>query len=117
LIGKPIYLTGLWEPKDTHFISSKINPGITVLDIGADIGYYTLVLAKLVGPKGSLFSFEPIPKAKWYLDKNIEMNGLVNVGTFDLALFHEPAMVSLEGYSLNLKLILQRKYCQERIYK
>ena len=96
VIGRSIYLTGVYEPEATHFISSRIKLGMTVLDIGADIGYYTLLFAKHVGSKGRVYAFEPIPKAKCYLDKNISMNGLDNVRTFGFALFDKSDMVCLE---------------------
>jgi FkbM family methyltransferase len=95
-IGKAIYRKGLWEPKTTRFISERIKPGMTVLDIGADIGYYTLLFARLVGAKGRVFSFEPIPKANWYLNKNIEINRLDNVKTCAFALFDQAGTVCLE---------------------
>ncbi len=82
---------------------------MTVFDIGADIGYYSLLLAKLVGPTGLVFSFEPIPKAKWYLDKNIEMNGLDNVRSFDFALFDEPGVACLEAPLTLSKINLSKK--------
>jgi protein-L-isoaspartate O-methyltransferase len=47
-MGKSIYLSGMWEPQVTEYISQKIEKGMTVLDIGADIGYYTLLFAKRV---------------------------------------------------------------------
>lgn len=95
-IGKSIYLDGIYEQETTRFISSKIEPGMTILDIGADIGYYTILFAKHVGSKGQVYAFEPIPRAKWYLDKNILMNGLDNVKTFGFALFDKPGNAYLE---------------------
>jgi|TARA_B100001971_G_C18120684_1_gene499271 FkbM family methyltransferase len=109
IIGRSIFSTGLWEPEVTQFISSKVRQGMTVFDIGADIGYYSLLLAKLVGPTGLVFSFEPIPKAKWYLDKNIEMNGLDNVRSFDFALFDEPGVACLEAPLTLSKINLSKK--------
>ena len=97
IIGKSIYLNGVYEEKSTCFLSSQIKNGMTILDIGADIGYYTLLFAKNVGSKGKVYSFEPIPRAKWYLDRNILMNGLNNVRTFNFALFDKSGQVCLEN--------------------
>ncbi len=96
MIGRSIYMTGLWEPVETEFISSRVKPGMTILDVGADIGYYTLLFAQRVGPSGRVLAFEPIPKAKCYLDQNIALNGWDNVQTFDFALFDRAGTVCLE---------------------
>ncbi len=96
VIGRSVYLTGVYEREATDFISSKIELGMTILDIGADIGYYTTLFAKHVGSEGRVYAFEPIPKAKWYLDKNMLMNRLDNVRTFGFALFDKSGMVCLE---------------------
>ena len=49
LIGRDIILKGTWEAEVTSFICPRIVAGMTVLDVGADIGYYTLLFAKRVG--------------------------------------------------------------------
>jgi len=81
------------DPKDNHFLSvNKIyEPQVTktmkeiiklgdwVIDIGANIGYYTLLLAKLVGPKGKVISFEPDPTSFKILKKNIKANNFKNI--------------------------------------
>lgn len=109
IIGRSILFEKIWEPDVTKFISSWIKPDITVLDIGADIGYYTLLFAKLVGPKGKVYSFEPIPKAKWYLDENIKNNKLNNVETFSFALFDKQGHVCLEDPFIKSKINLSKK--------
>lgn len=57
----------------------KIEKGDVVLDVGAHIGYYTLIFAKLVGEEGKVFAFEPDPDNFALLKKNVEMNGYRNV--------------------------------------
>lgn len=113
IIGRSLYLEGIWEPIVTKFISPQIKNGMTVLDIGADIGYYTLLFAKLVGNKGRVFSFEPIPKAKWFLDKNIEMNSLNNVSVLSFALFDKPGKVCLEDPFTKSKINTSKKTLSE----
>jgi FkbM family methyltransferase len=56
-----------------------IRPGFTVLDIGANIGFFSLIYAKGVGSEGRVFSFEPGPENVAILRKNIEANGYTNV--------------------------------------
>jgi FkbM family methyltransferase len=69
----------IYEPFETALLKKEIKPGQTVLDIGANIGYYTLIAAKLVGPKGKVYAFEPDPDNFALLKKNVEANGYVNV--------------------------------------
>lgn len=95
-IGRSIFNTGLWEPEVSEVVESIVKPGMTVIDVGADIGYYTLLLARLVGPSGKVLAFEPIPAAKAYLDFNVELNHLDAVQTFPVALFDKSGEALLE---------------------
>ncbi|MFC5401654.1 FkbM family methyltransferase [Cohnella soli] len=56
-----IYLTGSWEPWISDSFQSVIKPGMTVLDIGAHSGYFTLLAAQKTGPTGKVHAFEPNP--------------------------------------------------------
>ncbi len=69
----------IYEPFETALFKKEIKPNQTVLDIGANIGYYTLIAAKLVGPKGKVYAFEPDPDNFALLKKNVEANGYSNV--------------------------------------
>ena len=70
---------GTWEPAVTQILQTEVQPGMTVLDIGAHVGYYTLLLAKCVGPAGRVFSFEPMPHNFARLTENIQLNSLSQV--------------------------------------
>src|SRR5215813_4683130 len=95
-IGSALYRTGVWEPAVTATISELARPGIVALDVGADIGYYTLQLSRLVGPTGQVVAFEPIPKARERLEHNIIANGRSNVVVSELALGNQEGTVYLE---------------------
>ncbi len=71
--------TGTHEPFQTEFMLQQIRPGDTVLDIGANIGYYTLLFARQVGPQGCVFAFEPDPRNFALLKLNVRQNGYTNV--------------------------------------
>lgn len=60
--------------------------GELVLDIGANIGYYTLLMSKMVGESGKVYAFEPEPKNFEILQKNIKLNNANNVVIEKLAL-------------------------------
>jgi len=70
---------GIYEKFETDIISNIIKKNQTVLDIGANIGYYTIILSKLVGDGGMVFAFEPDSENFRILKKNIELNGCKNV--------------------------------------
>ena len=97
VIGQEIFLRGLWEPEVTKFVCPRINPGMTVIDVGADIGYYTLLFAKRVGEGGRVCAFEPIPKARATLERNVGLNRYENVTIFDYALYDASGTFVLEG--------------------
>jgi len=70
---------GVHEKYETKLFKDSIKPGMVVVDIGANIGYYTLIAAKLVGSRGKVYAFEPEPNNYRLLIKNIEVNGYKNV--------------------------------------
>ena len=98
VISQDIYLKGVWEPEVTEYIRPRIKPGMTVIDVGADTGYYTLLFAKRVGRVGRVIAFEPIPSARDILERNISLNHYTNMITVcDFALFSHNASTVLEA--------------------
>lgn len=73
------------EEGTTALFKKVVKPGDIVLDLGANIGYFTILAAKLAGPTGKVFSFEPEPTNFWYLTKNIKLNHCINVFAFQKA--------------------------------
>lgn len=69
----------IYEENETNFIKDSINEGDIVIDIGANIGYYTLLFARLVGNTGKVYSFEPDPRNCLLLEKNIQINDYNNI--------------------------------------
>lgn len=70
-----LYGRGCWEPMTEEIMKQNIKEGDIVVDIGASIGYFTLLMAKLVGSTGKVISIEPTKNQFEYLLKNIEKNG------------------------------------------
>lgn len=67
-------INGVYEPFETELVQKEIKRGDVVLDIGANIGYWTLIFAKLVGEEGRVFAFEPDPTNFALLNNNIVKN-------------------------------------------
>ena len=74
-----LFARGINEPLTTELIKKEIKKGYVVLDIGAHVGYYTLIFSKLVGEEGKVYAFEPHPGNFILLKKNVEMNGYRNI--------------------------------------
>jgi FkbM family methyltransferase len=66
-----------------------VHYGDTVYDVGANLGYVALSLAKQVGPSGKVAAFEPVPQNLRLLRENIEENQLTNIEVFDVAVSDE----------------------------
>jgi FkbM family methyltransferase len=79
------YLLGTDEPHLQKAIRDYVVAGDTVYDIGANVGYVSLSLAKRVGPNGRVIAFEPIPSSADAFRQNIEINGINNVQLLKLA--------------------------------
>ena len=85
----------IWEDLETRWILHTIRSGDTFVDVGANIGYYTVIAAKIVGEKGHVYAFEPDPTNFAILKANVERNGLTNVTLEQKALSNEPGSLRL----------------------
>ena len=81
--------SGDYEPNESSFIKSFLKPGMSALDIGANLGWFTVMMSKLLGPKGAVVAFEPRADLFKYLAKTILENKLKNVKLFNCALGSE----------------------------
>jgi FkbM family methyltransferase len=67
---------GRYEPSEIAFIRGEVKPGQTVLDIGANIGFFSIVMGALVGPNGHVYAFEPVAENADLLERSIHENGM-----------------------------------------
>jgi FkbM family methyltransferase len=84
-LDRTIYFHGGFESYETEFVRSLIKPGAVVLDIGANIGWWTLHLHQWVGPQGWVFAFEPDGSERSRLKRNLDFNSASNVTLLDTA--------------------------------
>jgi len=75
-----------WFEKELSFLSRWLKPGMTAIDIGANLGVYALPIAQLVGPHGCVFAYEPGSEARGLLELSRDINIASNLYIFDLAL-------------------------------
>ncbi|MBZ5698580.1 MAG: FkbM family methyltransferase [Acidobacteriia bacterium] len=73
------YLHGDVEPAIQEVLAEKLKPGMVFYDLGANIGFFSLLAARLVGATGKVISFEPDPEIVGRLRRNIAQNGFANV--------------------------------------
>lgn len=88
-------INGVYEEFETSVITQLVKPGNRVVDVGAHIGYYTLILADLVGPKGRVYAFEPDPANFKLLSKNVIVNEFDSVTLINQAVTDKVGEVKL----------------------
>jgi len=79
LVQETLLSEGIWEPKTTDYLCSALLPAQVFVDIGANVGYFTLLAARCVGPLGKVLAVEPNPAMTEQLRQNIARSGLTNV--------------------------------------
>jgi len=77
---------GSYEAAKQRKIIERVRPGMVCWDVGANVGFYTLLLAELVGASGRVFAFEPVPRNVELLRRHLEMNKYQNVRVLPCAL-------------------------------
>lgn len=86
VIARSIMEHKVWEPLETNLVTHLLSVGQTVVDVGANIGYYTLLFSKIVGDKGKVLSFEPEKRNYTILNQNVLDNKATNVALENKAL-------------------------------
>lgn len=95
LIQRFIYYFGVWEPSLTHWLSKRLKPGDTFIDVGANIGYFSLLASSLVGEGGKVLSIEASPSIFGRLKDNLERNGARNVRALNVAVSNRGGKLSI----------------------
>lgn len=79
---------GLLQKKypELFFLKKIIRPGFTCIDIGANLGYYSTLLSRLVGPQGKVLAVEPVPMFQEIWKQNVKLSGVSNLTMWPYAL-------------------------------
>jgi FkbM family methyltransferase len=85
MISRTIFYFGFWEPNNSALIGSILKPGDIFVDVGANIGYYSLLAAERVGASGQVVAIEPSPAIFEQLSANASANGTSNIRLLNVA--------------------------------
>ncbi|MCW5854318.1 MAG: FkbM family methyltransferase, partial [Anaerolineae bacterium] len=96
-VGNEIARAGVYELHVVASLKPLLQPGLVFLDIGANIGYYTLLAASRVGPTGRVIAFEPHPRNVELLTMSVRENGFEHVQIYPLAVSNAEGAVELIG--------------------
>jgi len=78
-IGLVVLMSGGFEKAETEFAIEQARPGTVAIDVGANVGMFTVPLALAVGPSGRVLTIEPSPENMERLESNLDLNSLENV--------------------------------------
>jgi FkbM family methyltransferase len=102
LMSPWLLLDGVWEPDVTEWFRSTLKPGMTFIDIGANVGYFSVLAAFLVGWGGRVIAFEAMPATYELLAKNVIVNWMTTFSTAE--------NVALYSDSRRLKFYIRKYY-------
>ena len=94
-IQRRIYFFGIYEPNLTHYIVRRLKSGDRFVDIGANVGYITLLASSIVGERGDVYAVEACPSTLDQLDANVALNRCSNVRTLGAAVTGERCRVEV----------------------
>ena len=86
LVSRIILQDKIWEAFETKLVIENLHDDAVFIDVGANIGYYSVISSKCVGNNGKVFAFEPEQKNFQLLEQNIKLNALNNVQCFQAGL-------------------------------
>ena len=97
VLGPALLLHGLWETDVTRWFQETLRPGEVFVDVGANVGYYTLLASRLVGDAGRVVAIEAHPRMAELLRRNVIINGRFNISTWHRAAWWRAETLSLHA--------------------
>ena len=107
----PSLLNQTYEVYELELLEQLLLPGMTFIDVGANIGIYTSIAARLIEPIGIAYSFEPVPENFEILKRNLAKNNLTNVVTEQVAIGDRigRSVLYLDDNSIGTHSLLRRR--------
>jgi FkbM family methyltransferase len=96
-----LHCLGLMGREERATLCRIVKPGMTVVDVGSNLGLYTVLFSRLVGPAGHVIAFEPDPDLYALVQKSSRLNGCVNVTANNLALGSKNGRLRLQTTLIN----------------
>jgi FkbM family methyltransferase len=94
-LDSQIYTLKLYEPHIVAQFVKNIHAGDVCLDVGANIGHHTIIMAQSAGDSGHVYAYEPIPYIREQMEKSLALNNITNVTTVPNALSYEEGTLNL----------------------
>lgn len=102
MLGKHLSEAKVYEPHVTAIFQQAVKPGMTVVDVGANVGYYTMLAARELRGSGKVLAFEPASQNVSLLHYNVQLNGFADVvEVYPFALADGPRLVVLDMHGSN----------------
>jgi FkbM family methyltransferase len=99
MMEREICFTGRYSPVETALMRMMLDPGMTFFDVGANIGYFSLLAAHLVGPGGRVLALEPDPRTFPRLRGNVQLNEIPQLEVIEVAAAEARGRATLHGHS------------------
>jgi len=90
--GRIAFVTGAYEPRTAALICASLRAGDTAVDVGANIGFFSIVAARVVGASGRVHAFEPVPGVRISLVDNLRLNDVSSI-----VVLHDEALGAASG--------------------
>jgi len=104
---------GSYEYEKQKLFAKTVKEGSVVYDIGAHVGFYTLLASELVSPRGKVIAFEPVPQNIHYLKEHLRLNRCNNVTVVESTVTDRNGIALFEGSTNNYTGHLSSKGCLE----
>jgi FkbM family methyltransferase len=120
LVAQTMLATGVWEKDTTDVVLDLVKPGMRVLSVGANFGYFALLMARRVGLTGHVWAFEPVKHFRDQLTWNMTENGLsdqVTVVPFGLSDKTTEAIINIEPATASLHEVPHHRYVSKEKIK
>lgn len=87
---------GSFEYDKRRVMEKLVKEGSVVFDLGAHVGFYTLLASVLVGPRGQVFAFEPVSRNLFFLKEHLRLNRVANVTVMEVAVSDRSGEVAFD---------------------